>query len=56
MLDDGYTDQTSLKTKASRILGKKSYDMVSEANATDLYSVMNNQIRQKLKIIPSDLE
>ncbi|KAI3708723.1 hypothetical protein L2E82_38122 [Cichorium intybus] len=55
MLDDGY-DLTSLQTKASCRLGKKPFSLVSEANAIDLYSVMNGPIRQKLKIIPNDVE
>ncbi|KAI3518168.1 hypothetical protein L1887_06620 [Cichorium endivia] len=55
MLDEG-NDPNILTTKASRTYGKKPYAMVSEADGNDLDSVMNGPIRQKLNIIPSDIE
>ncbi|KAL4578791.1 hypothetical protein LXL04_014922 [Taraxacum kok-saghyz] len=55
MLDDE-NDPTILSTKSSKRFGKKPYAMVSEADGNDLDSVMNGPIRQKLKIIPSDVE
>ncbi|KAI3724122.1 hypothetical protein L2E82_35889 [Cichorium intybus] len=55
MLDEG-NDPNILTTKASRTFGKKPYAMVSETDGNDLDSVMNGPIRQKLNIIPSDIE
>ncbi|KAI3724119.1 hypothetical protein L2E82_35886 [Cichorium intybus] len=55
MLDDG-NDPTSPTTKASTRFEKKPYTMVSQTNLNDLGSIMNGPIRQKLKIIPTDVQ
>ncbi|KAI3518171.1 hypothetical protein L1887_06624 [Cichorium endivia] len=53
MLDDG-NDPTSPTIKATRF-EKKPYTKVSQNNLNDLGSIMNGPIRQKLKIIPTNV-
>ncbi|KAI3518169.1 hypothetical protein L1887_06621 [Cichorium endivia] len=52
---DADNDPSILSKKSSRRFGKKPYAMVSE-DGNDLDSIMNGPIRQKLKIIPTDVQ
>lgn len=49
-------DPNILTTKTSRRFENKPYALVSEADGNDLDSVMNGPIREKLKIIPTNVE
>ncbi|XP_023768895.1 serine carboxypeptidase-like 51 [Lactuca sativa] len=53
---DMSNDPNILTTKTSRRFENKPYALVSEADGNDLDSVMNGPIREKLKIIPTNVE
>lgn len=53
---DRRNDPNILTKKASRRFEYKPYALVSEADGNDLDSVMNGAIREKLKIIPTNVE